>query len=73
MGSKGIAQCDAISFVVAITIAHLARIGNVEDARCWWCNGLKQAVVRLLLECREWRREREAMVQKLKAKDIAIT
>jgi hypothetical protein len=23
----------------AITGAHLMRIGKVEDARCWWCNG----------------------------------
>lgn len=27
----------------------------------------------LLLECRKWRREREAMVQKLKARDITVS
>jgi hypothetical protein len=49
------------------------KIKQVEDARCWWCSGLKQTVAHLLLECRRWRREREAMVRKLKAKDITTT
>jgi len=49
------------------------RIGKAEDARCWWCNGSRQTVAHLLLECRKWRRERETMVKKLKAKDITVT
>jgi hypothetical protein len=57
----------------AITAAHLMRIGKAEDARCWWCSGSRQTVAHLLLECRKWRRERESMVQKLKAKDITVS
>jgi hypothetical protein len=56
----------------AITGAHLARIGKVEDARCWWCSSSRQTVEHLLLECRKWRRERETMIRKLGAKDITI-
>jgi hypothetical protein len=56
-----------------ITAAHLMRIGKAEDARCWWCSGSIQTVAHLLLECRKWRRERESMVQKLKAKDITVS
>jgi hypothetical protein len=57
----------------AITAAHLMRIGKAEDACCCWCSGSRQTVAHLLLECREWRREREAMVQKLRAKDIIVS
>lgn len=57
----------------AITAAHLMRIGKAEDARCWWCSDSRQTVAHLLLECRKWRREREAMVRKLKARDITIS
>lgn len=49
------------------------RIGKAEDARCWWCSGSRQTVAYLLLECRNWCREREILVQKLKAKDIAAS
>jgi hypothetical protein len=49
------------------------RIGKAEDARCWWCNGSRQTVPHLLLECRKWRRERETMVKKLKAKHITVS
>jgi hypothetical protein len=55
------------------TAVHLMRIGKAEDARCWWCNSIRQTIVHLLLECRKWRREREAMVKKLKAKDITVS
>jgi hypothetical protein len=57
----------------AITAVYLMRIEKAEDARCWWCSGSRQTVAHLLLECRKWRRERESMVQKLKAKDITIS
>jgi hypothetical protein len=56
----------------AVTDAHLARIGKVEDARCWWCSGSKQTVAHLLLEYRKWLRERKTMVRKLGAKGITI-
>jgi hypothetical protein len=49
------------------------RIERAEDARCWWCSGSRQTVAHLLLECRKWRREREVMVQKLKAKDLTVS
>lgn len=57
----------------AITAAYLMRIGKAEDARCWWCNGSRQTVDHLLLECRKWRREREILIQKLKAREIAVS
>jgi hypothetical protein len=56
----------------AVTAVHLTRIGKVEDPRCWWCHSSRQTVAHLLLECRKWRRERETMVKKLKAKDITV-
>jgi hypothetical protein len=49
------------------------RIGKAEYTRCWWCSGSRQTVAHLLLECRKWCRERETMVQKLKAKDITVS
>ena len=54
----------------ATTGAHMLRIGKVDNARCWWCNGRRQTVAHLLLECRKWRRERETVSRKLRAKDI---
>ena len=57
----------------AITAAYLMRIGKAEGARCWWCNGSRQTVEHLLLECRKWRREREILLQRLKARDIAVS
>lgn len=57
----------------AITAVHLMRIGKAEDARCWWCTSSRQTVVHLLLECRKWRRKREAMVQKLKARGVTVS
>jgi hypothetical protein len=57
----------------AITAVHLTRIGKAKDARCWWCNSSRQTVAHLLLECRKWRREREVMVQKLKAKVLTVS
>jgi hypothetical protein len=49
------------------------RVWKIEGARCWWFSGRKQTVAHLLLECRKWRREREVMARKLRAKDITIT
>jgi hypothetical protein len=49
------------------------RVGKIEGARCWWFSGRKQTVAHLLLECRKWRREREVIAQKLRAKEITIT
>jgi hypothetical protein len=57
----------------AVTGVHLLRINKVQDARCWWCGGSKQTVAHLMLECRKWRRERETMLQRLSAKNVAIT
>jgi hypothetical protein len=57
----------------AITGAHLMRIGKAEGARCWWCGSRRQTVAHLLLECQKWRRGREAMVRKLRAKGITIS
>lgn len=57
----------------AITAAYLMRIGKAEDARCWRCNGSRQIVECLLHEWREWRREREILVQRLKARDITVS
>lgn len=57
----------------AITAAYLMRIGKAEEARCWWCSNSRQTVKHLLLECRKWRREREILIQKLKARDIAVS
>jgi hypothetical protein len=57
----------------AITATHLMRIRKAEDARCWWCSSNRQTVAHLLLECRKWRRERESMVRKLKAKEITVS
>jgi hypothetical protein len=56
----------------AVTGVHLLRINKVQDARCWWCGGSKQTVAHLMLECREWRRERETMLQRLNAKNVTI-
>jgi hypothetical protein len=55
----------------AITGAHLMRIGKVTDARCWWCNRSEQTVAHLFLRCRKWRTERETMIRKLRAKEVA--
>jgi hypothetical protein len=57
----------------AITGVHLLRIKKARDARCWWCRHSRQTVVHLLLECRKWRRERDAMLQKLRAAKNAIS
>lgn len=57
----------------AITGDHLRRIDKADDARCWWCSERRQSVAHLLLECREWRREREAMLRSLTAKDITLS
>lgn len=57
----------------AITATYLMRIGKAEEARWWWCSSSRQTVEHLLLECRKWRREREILVQRLKAKDIAVS
>lgn len=57
----------------AVTGVHLLRINKVQAARCWWCGGSKQTVAHLMLECRKWRRERETMLQRLKAKNVTIT
>lgn len=57
----------------AITIAYLMRIGKAEEARCWWCSSSRQTVEHLLLECRKWRREREILLQRLKARNIAVS
>jgi hypothetical protein len=57
----------------AITGVHLLRIGQVEDARFWWCSSSRQTVEHLLLERRKWRREREVMIRKLSTKNITIS
>jgi hypothetical protein len=57
----------------AITAAFRSRIGKAKDARCWWYNSSRQTVAHLLLERREWRRARETMVKKLKAKNITAS
>jgi hypothetical protein len=57
----------------AVTGVHLLRINKVQDARCWWYGGSKQTVIHLMLECRKWRRERETMLQRLRAKSVTIT
>jgi hypothetical protein len=57
----------------AVTGVHLSRINKVQDARCWWCGGNRQTVAHLMLECRKWRRERDIMLRKLKAKNVTIT
>jgi hypothetical protein len=56
----------------AITGVHLLRIGKVQDAHCWWCGNSRQTVVHLMLRCRKWRRERDAMLQKLKVKRSTV-
>ena len=57
----------------AVTGVHLLRIKKSQDARCWWCGGSRQTVAHLMLECRKWRRERETMLQRLRAKNVTIT
>lgn len=57
----------------AITAAYLMRIGKAVEARCWWCSSSRQTVEHLLLECRKWRRERKILMQRLKARDIAVS
>jgi hypothetical protein len=55
----------------AITGAHSMRIGKVTDARCWWCKRSEQTVAHLFLRCRKCRTERETMIRKLRAKEVA--
>jgi hypothetical protein len=57
----------------AVTGAHLLRIGKVGDAQCWWCGGSGQTVAHLLLKCRKWRRQRDTMLRKLRAKKMLIS
>jgi hypothetical protein len=57
----------------AITGAHLMWIGKVADARCWWCKRSGQTVAHLFLDCRKWRTERETMIRKLRAKEVATS
>jgi hypothetical protein len=57
----------------AVTEIHLLRINKVEEARCWWCDGSRQTVAHLMLECRKWRRERKTMLRKSKTKNVTIT
>jgi hypothetical protein len=44
---------------------HLLRIGEAQDARCWLCGHNRQTVAHLMLKCRKWRRERDAMLRRL--------
>ncbi|KAI7712086.1 hypothetical protein KC353_g8529 [Hortaea werneckii] len=57
----------------AVTGAHLLRIGKVKDAQCWWCGESSQTVAHLLLECRKWRRQRDTMLRKLRARKLSIS
>ena len=54
----------------AVTGAHLTRIGEIVDARCWWCKRSEQTVTHLFFECRKWRTERETMLLKLREKEV---
>ncbi|KAM0724108.1 hypothetical protein Q7P37_000288 [Cladosporium fusiforme] len=56
-----------------IGVAHLLRIGKVQDAQCWWCGESSQTVAHLLLECRKWRRQRDVMLRKLRARNVVIS
>jgi hypothetical protein len=57
----------------AVVGVHLLRIDRVQDARCWWCGHSRQTVVHLMLKCRKWRRERDAMLRSLSANKLTIS
>lgn len=57
----------------AVTGAYLLRIGKADDAQCWWCGAIEQSVRHLMLRCRRWRRQRDAMLKKLKSKTVSIS
>ena len=42
----------------AITAKYLKRIGKSEFFNCWWCSNRNQSIEHLLLECRQWRKQR---------------
>jgi ribonuclease HI len=57
----------------AVTGVHLLRIDRAQDARCWWCGYSRQTVAHLMLECRKWRRERDAMLRRLRSDKLTIS
>jgi hypothetical protein len=57
----------------AVIGVHLLRIGEAQDARCWWCGHNRQTVAHLMLECRKWRRERDAMLRRLDSDKLTIS
>lgn len=52
----------------AVTGAYLLRISKACDAHCWWCGAIEQSVTHLLFRCRRWRRQRDAMLRRLRKK-----
>merc|ERR1711939_142812 len=54
----------------ALTGEYLLKTKQAQDARCWWCNGSRQTVLHLLMECRKWRRERDVMLRDMHQKRI---
>lgn len=57
----------------AVTGVHLLRIGKAHDAHCWWCGAIEQSVRHLLLKCRRWRRQRDAMLRRLNSTKVSIS
>lgn len=57
----------------ALTGEYLLKTKQAQDARCWWCNGSRQTVLHLLMECRKWRRERDVMLRDMHQKRIRIS
>ena len=57
----------------AVVGVHLLRIGEAQDARCWWCGHNRQIVAHLMLECRKRRRERDAMPRRLDSDKLTIS
>jgi hypothetical protein len=57
----------------AVVGVHLLRIDRMQDSRCWWCGHSRQTIAHLMLECRRWRRERDAMLRSLSADKLTIS
>jgi hypothetical protein len=57
----------------AVVEVHLLKIDRAQDACCWWCSHSRQTVAHLILECRKWRSEREAMLQTSRSEKLMIS
>jgi ribonuclease HI len=52
--------------------AYLQKIQARDSGACQWCQAPSETVYHLLFECREWRRQREALYKALKRAKVAL-